>query len=133
MKAGRFYSKSYDMRHHPKCELLQEYYGGGIEGCAAYGRWNMLMEIIYDQDGLVKIDTELRRRWMARELRMQDTEELKEFLTACADCDLISAELLEAGSVTSKGICEQLEYSRQKAEAGKQGGNTKKAKTKAGA
>ena len=117
MKADRFFSVHYDMRHNPKIELLRDM-GGGM---AALGRWLALMSILYDVGGLYDISKPLKRRYLAKELELNDDDELREFLLMCADCELLSGELLELGHVVSPGISDQIEYQKKKSEAGKKG------------
>ena len=115
MKADRFFSVHYDMRHNPKIELLKDMGAGIVE----LGRWLVLMSILYDVDGLYDISTQAKRRYLVRELELQDEDALKAFLMNCAECDLISAELLEIGHVVSHGVSEQIEYYKTKSEIGR--------------
>lgn len=117
MKADRFFSVHYDMRHNPKIELLKDMGNGIVE----LGRWLVLMSILYDVDGLYDISTQAKRRYLMRELELKDEDDLKTFLTNCAECDLISGEMLEMGHVVSRGVSEQIDYYKQKSEAGKKG------------
>ena len=78
--------------------------GGGM---AALGRWLALMSILYDVGGLYDISKPLKRRYLAKELELNDDDELREFLLMCADCELLSGELLELGHVVSPGISDQ--------------------------
>ena len=116
MNADRFFSVHYDMRHNPKIDMLRDM-GGGI---VAFGRWLALMSILYDSDGLVDVTSKARKSYLMRELELT-SEELDEFLDACAECDLIDRELLGVGHVVSRGVCDQLEYHKRKSEAGKKG------------
>lgn len=116
MKAGRFFSVHYDMRHNPKIELLRDMQGGIV----AYGRWMVLLAILYDSGGVYVMDTPIKKRLLLKELEF-DSDGLEEFLKACAECELIDAGLLEVGHVASSGVCEQLEYYKTKSEAGKKG------------
>lgn len=116
MKADRFFSVHYDSRHNPKIELLRDMAGG----VAAYGRWLVLMAILYDVGGCFMVDTPIKRRYLMKELEL-DSDGLDGFLKACADCELIDSGLLEMGHVVSKGVCDQMEYRKQKSEAGKKG------------
>lgn len=128
MKADRFFSVHYDMRHNPKIELLKDMGGGIVE----LGRWLVLMSILYDVDGLYDISTQAKRRYLVRELELQDEDELRAFLTNCAECDLISAELLEVGHVVSRGISEQIEYYKTKSEIGRKAVEARWNKSKKG-
>lgn len=120
MNADRFFSVHYDMRHNPKIDILRDM-GGGI---VALGRWLALMSILYDSDGLIDITSTAKKRYLMRELEL-DADGLDEFLTQCADCDLIQPDLLGIGHVVSRGVCDELatkkQMHKQKSEAGKKG------------
>ena len=117
MKAGRFFSVHYDIRHNPKIELLRDMGAGIVE----LARWIALMSILYDVGGLYDVTTKAKRRYLIRELELADDEALTEFLANCAECELISGDLLSIGHVVSPGVSEQLDYYKQKSEAGKKG------------
>lgn len=117
MKADRFFSVHYDMRHNPKIELLKDMGNGIIE----LARWVVLMSILYDVDGLYDMNAKGKRRYLMRELEIATDDDLDEFLSICADCDLISGEMLEMGHVVSRGVSKQIDYYKQKSEAGKKG------------
>jgi len=117
MKADRFFSVHYDIRHNPKVELLRDACGG----MSALGRWIALMSILYDVGGVYDISSEMKHRYLRKELEFESGEELEEFLEAAAECELIDAGMLEAGRVASKGVTDQLEYSKKKSEAGRKG------------
>lgn len=125
MKADRFFSVHYDIRHNPKIELLRDM-GAGI---AELGRWIVLMSILYDVGGLYDITTQAKRRYLSRELELSE-EGLTDFLNNCAECELISADLLSLGHVVSPGVSEQLDYYNTKAEAGKKGAEKRWSKGK---
>ena len=116
MKAARFFSMAYDIRHHPKIDMLRDMQGGMV----AFGRWVALMGILYDAEGVYDLTPKVKRQYLMRELET-DEEGLRQFLFACANCDLLDLQMLEAGKVTSEGICNQLSYVKQKSEAGKKG------------
>ena len=113
MKADNFFPVSYSMPHHPKVENLRDICGGVL----AVGQWVILLCLLYDYEGEIELTT-LNRRMLAREL---ETDDLDGYLNALADCKLIDKGFLDAGFVTSRGVCDQLEYKRQKSEAGKKG------------
>lgn len=117
MKANRFFSVSYDIRHHPKVDMLRAEAGGVL----AFGRWVILLSLMYESDGRIDIGKSAVRKYLMRELETNDEAELGEFLQACADVDLISAEFLAQEIVTANSVCEQLDYYKQKSEAGKKG------------
>jgi hypothetical protein len=98
---------------HPKIQMLEDI-GGGI---VAFGQWVSLLCLLYDADGVIEL-TDPIRRFLASRLQ---TDDLDVFLRACAACDLIDKEMLTAGRIASNSVCEQLDYYRQKSEAGKKG------------
>lgn len=118
MKGGRYFSVSYDMPTHPKIEMLCDMCGGVV----AYGRWMRLLCLLYDGNGIIELN-DINRRFIAKRL---ETDDLDGFLRACAECGLIARDMLTAGRIASESVCEQLEYFRQKSEAGKKGGRPKK-------
>ena len=115
MKADRFFSVHYDIRHNPKIDLLRDLEGGMV----AFGRWMALLSILYDVDGLYDINSKAKKRYLAKELELRNEDDLDGFLHSCAECDLLSPELLDMGHVVSPGVSEQLEYYKQKSEIGK--------------
>ena len=115
MKADRFFSIHYDMRHNPKIELLKDMGNGIIE----LARWVVLMSILYDVDGLYDMNAKGKRRYLMRELEIATDDDLDEFLSICAECDLISGEMLEMGHIVSRGVSEQIEYYKTKSNIGK--------------
>ena len=115
MKADRFFSIHYDMRHNPKIELLKDMGNGIIE----LARWVVLMSILYDVDGLYDMNAKGKRRYLMRELEIATDDDLDEFLSICAECDLISGEMLDMGHIVSRGVSEQIEYYKTKSNIGK--------------
>ena len=115
MKADRFFSVHYDIRHNPKIELLCDLEGGII----AFGRWIRLMCILYDVNGLYDISAKAKRRYLVKELELKDDDDLRGFLQSCAECELLSGELLEMGHVVSPGVSDQIEFQKQKSEIAK--------------
>ncbi len=115
MKADRFFSIHYDMRHNPKIELLRDI-GDGI---TELGRWVVLMSILFDSDGLFDLNQRGKRQYLKRELEISTDESLDYFLGMCAECELISGELLEKGHIVSNGVSEQIEYYKTRSEVGK--------------
>lgn len=117
MKADRFFSVHYDSRHNPKIELLRDMGGGLVE----YARWIVLLALLYDSDGLLDLNAKGKKRYLMRELEFDSEDGLKTFLQDCAECNLISAELLELGHVVSRGVSDEIEFHNKKSAAGKKG------------
>ena len=126
MRADRFFSIHYDMRHNPKVELLKDMGNGIVE----LARWIVLMSILYDCDGLYDLNNSGKRRYLMRELEIGSEGELDRFLGMCAECDLISGELLKIGHVVSHGVCEQIEYYKSKTEVAKKAAQARWGKKK---
>ena len=117
MKAGRFFSVHYDARHNPKVDMLRDMGDGLVE----FGRWVVLLAILYDSEGLYDLNARGKRKYLMRELECASGEELDAFLGMCAECDLISGDMLGMGHVVSRGVSEQIEYYNKKSEAGRKG------------
>lgn len=88
-------------------------------GIIELARWVVLMSILYDVDGLYDMNAKGKRRYLMRELEIATDDDLDEFLSICAECDLISGEMLEMGHVVSRGVSEQIEYYKTKSNIGK--------------
>lgn len=126
MKADRFFSVHYDTRHNPKIELLRDMGDGLLE----FGRWIVLLALLYDSDGLYDMTAKGKKRYLMKELEISSDEELKEFLENCAECDLISSELLELGHIVSRGVSEQIDYYKTKSEVAKKAAQARWGKKK---
>lgn len=125
MNANRFFSVSFDIRHNPKVEMLSELQGGRM---AALGRWVALLSLLYDEGGSIMLDSDLKRRYLARELEL-DCEGLDGFLDDCAEVGLIElAAWADRRTVCSFSVVEEIAYRQAKSEAGKAGGRPRKAK-----
>ena len=115
MKADRFFSVPYDNRNDVKMRLVRKMLGG----YAGYGRWVALLGILYDQHGRLDMNDELWRGIIADELELDDVDE---FFDVLAQIGLIDAEMYHSMSVVvNGGVCEQLDYKKQKSEAGQKG------------
>lgn len=126
MKADRFFSIHYDMRHNPKVELLRDMGGGIVE----LARWVVLMSILYDSDGLYDINKKGKKRYLMHELEIGSESELDEFLGMCAECDLISGDFLGMGHIVSRGVSEQIDYYKTKSEVAKKAAQARWGKKK---
>ena len=120
MKADRFFSVPYDIINDFKiCRLM--HISGGI---VALGRWVALLGMLYDENGLLDLNDSVSREIVAQKLQLDDVDE---FMCQLSECRLIDGEVYHSlNHVTSHGVCDQLEYKKQKAEAGKMGGRPKK-------
>ena len=132
MEANRFFSVSYDVRHHPKLELLRRRLCATPgEGDAVLGCWVVLLCILYDAGGPVHADDPVVMAWLADELMLASTDATERFLTECARCGLIDAEAWETHRwVFSESVYRELEYRQTKVEAGKKSGESRRKKSK---
>ena len=120
MKADRFFSVPYDIINDFKiCRLM--HVSGGI---IALGRWVALLGMLYDENGLLDMNDAVSRQIVAQKLQLEDVDG---FMSQLAECRLIDGEIYHSlNHVVSHGVCDQLEYKKQKTEAGKMGGRPKK-------
>lgn len=122
MKADRFYSVPYDARNNTKVLMLRNIQGGIV----AFGRWQALLGMLYDQDGRIDTKNAGARLMLQHELELT-AEELDTFIADCIDCQLLSAEAWEQWQVVmSPKVLDQIEYHKTRSEAGKMGGRPKK-------
>ena len=119
MDANRFFSVPYDNRNDTRILRLRAKAGG----MAAYGRWVALLGMLYDDHGLLDMGDEATRWMVAREL---DLEDVDGFMDALASVGLIDRQIYEAqGHVMNDGVCDEIEYRKRKAEAGRKGSETR--------
>lgn len=104
----------------PKIQALMLQAGG----VAAYGRWHILLGLLYDSDGRIPLD-DVSRAVLQANMQV-DADGLQAFLDLCASLDLIDAGMLQRGTLTSNGVCRQLEYIAERRRTGKMGGRPKK-------
>lgn len=121
MNANRYFSVPFDAYDDYGMKLLRRKWGG----VAAYGRWHVLLGLLYDADGLIDCSDDASREMLADELELSATE-LNSFLADLASIDFISAESLGCGHVVSHGVCDELDYRKTKSEVGKKGGRPRK-------
>lgn len=128
MKAtNNYFTVPRDILSDPRIELMEELTGKGI---TALAWWIGLLSLLYYSHGLIDLTIQGQKRQIIRKLQMADEAELDSFLNACVTCKFIDGELLEAGHIVSRGVCEQLEYKQVKSSAGKQGGRPRKSTKK---
>lgn len=117
MDANRFFSIPYDATHDFKIRRLK-IKGGGI---IAYGRWVALLGMLYDEHGLIDLNDNATNMVVQMELELL-TEEMPKFFELLAEVGLIDSELYHSlNHVVNSGVCEELEYRKQKSEAGIKG------------
>lgn len=123
MKADRFYSVPYDARNNTKMLMLRNLQGGIV----AFGRWQALLGMLYDQDGRIDTKNTGARMMLQKELELSG-DELETFISDCIECDLLSGEAWQQWQVVmSTKVLDQIEYHKTRSEAGKMGGRPKKA------
>lgn len=122
MKGNRFYSIPYDARNDPKMRLLRMKCGGIV----AFGRWQALLGILYDEDATIDLSDETMHRVIEAELELNGSK-LDDFiqeLVAVGWLDGIAWESM--GKVHSKSVYEQLNYKEKQSESGAKGGRGRK-------
>lgn len=104
MQANRFYSIPFDGHNWADFKMLVRLEGDPPP--MTYGRLHILLGTLYQQGGRFEY-SELWQHLLADELAM-DHKHVPEFLEHCAAVDIISAEMLGRGVVTSQGVCNEL-------------------------
>lgn len=121
MDANRFYSVPYDARNDTAMLKLRRKHGG----IAAYGRWQALLGVLYDEGGTIDLSDEDNLAMVEQEIELEGAE-LDAFVESCVKYGLLSAELWGIGTIGSRGVCDELEYRREmrdkKSNAGRKGG-----------
>ena len=125
MDANRFYSVPWDGYNDIGMKKLRRKHGG----VAAYGRWHVLLGILYDAGGRVELDEDTMVL-LQDELEIENQAELNAFIDDLAGLDWISRELLDMGVMVSKGVCDQLEYRKSASYYGKKGAEKRWGKKK---
>lgn len=126
MDAKRFYSVPYDGYADYGVSVLAERYGLD----AAYGKWHILLGLLYDADGIIDIGNAMVRRMVANRLCLEDGEALEAFLELAAFVGYIDQRKLDEGVIMNEGVCAELEFRRQQRDNAQKGGRP--AKTKRG-
>lgn len=124
MDANRFFSVPFDNRNDVKMKRLRKRLGG----YAGYGRWVALLGMLYDEKGILDISNDDMREIVADELELDD---VGGFFSVLADIGLIDKELYHSMlHVVNHGVCDELDYRKQKSEAGKKSGAARRNKSK---
>lgn len=121
MEANRYYSVSYDEHSYPAVKRLQRHCGGIV----AYGRWEVLKQLLLDAGGVLNADDTSEFAFIAEELQT-DEAGLAAFCSQAAKLGLLSEEALLRGLIISQEIADLLAYKKQQAEHGKRGGRPRK-------
>lgn len=122
MKANKFFSIAWDVIFDPKMEMLGMLCRGlNVSGkVVAIGLWVSLLSLLYYNDGLIDMTKPARKPWLMNALGLSE-DDLTTFLKACESCELIDGDLLEVGHISNHGVCDEIEYHRQKSDAAKKG------------
>ena len=128
MNANRFYSIPFDARNDPAIKKLRRKHGGLV----AFGRYQALLGILYDQDNAIHLSDEDDLILVLEELEM-DEKELTAFLNSCAKFDLIDCDKFcqDYPVIASVGVQKELDYRKKKEVAGTKGGKKSGAVRKA--
>lgn len=128
MRGGRFYSIPWDAYNDFGMRRLRMLHG---DGPAAFGRWHILLGMLYDADGCILADDASTRIVLMSELEL-DEDGLDGFMHALATVGFIDGAAYEnRGSIVSPGVVEQIEYLDKKRRAASVGGRAKAAAAKA--
>lgn len=127
MNPNRFYSVPYDARNNTKILRLGVLQKGKMQ---AFGRWQALLGMLYDEHGLIDVSDDVTLQMVSNELCFSKSEQTIKFLDDCARAKLIEADLWGSmRHIVSRGVADEIEYKRGKAEAGKQGGKASRKQT----
>lgn len=119
MKGNRFYSIPYDARNDPNMKWLRRKFGGIV----AYGRWQALLGILYDQGGTVDLSDEVMRGIVSEELELKGSG-LDEWIKGLVAVGWLDQTAWESfGKIHSKSVCEQLAF--QEGQSNRRRGKTK--------
>lgn len=122
MKGNRFYSIPYDARNDPKMKVVRRKCGGII----AFGRWQALLGILYDEDGAIDLSDETMHGVIEEELELKG-DKLDEFIGALVAVGWIGREPWERERhVVSGSVYEQLSYKGKQSANGSKGGRGNK-------
>lgn len=127
MKGNRFYSIPYDARNDTKMQKLGKMQRGGK--VLAFGRWQVLLAILYDENGVVDLSDCTMRAIVREEMDFKTNDQMDSFFDDCSMVGLIDLVMwVEQRHVINKGVVEQLDYQQKKKSSGSQGGRGKKKK-----
>ena len=122
MKGNRFYSIPYDARNDPKMMLLRMKCGG----IAAFGRWQALLGILYDEDATIDVSDETMHRVIEAELELKG-DKLDDFIQELVAVGWLDRDAWETfGKVHSASVFEQLHYREAQSANGSRGGRGRK-------
>ena len=125
MNANRYFSVPYDGRNDVTIRLLRKRAGGIV----AYGRWVALLGMLYDSDGIIRLEVPGMSELLQEELDFSSQDELLAYLEDLADLDLIDLTAYkERNHVINAGVVKEIDYYRAKSEAGKAGNKKRWAK-----
>lgn len=122
MNGNGFFKVPYQGHQRPDMRMLCRAEGGLV----AYGRWHVLLGILYQSGGRLELN-DLTAGYLVDELEFDGLDGLSGFLKTLSEVGCIVPEFLERNVITSRGVCDQLEYLKRAKEAGAKGGRPKKA------
>lgn len=125
MKSNRFFTVAYDARNTSEMRYVRKRCGGLI----AFGRWMALLGILYEQDGGIDLADPVMFDVVKDELEIERDEELVELVDALAAVKWVDAAMWgESRHVISGSVCDQIEFRKSRASAGRKGGESTGAK-----
>lgn len=118
MKGSRCYSVHLDERNFPRVKYLRRKCGG----IAAYGRYHVLMALLYDYDALIDLSDAVTLGILEEELELGSEQALMSFLSQAARAGIIDEAQLEAENrVFSSEVWEQLDNKARRSDRAKKG------------
>ena len=119
MKGNRFYSIPYDARNDPSMKWMRRKFGGIV----AYGRWQALLGILYDQDGTIDLSDDVMQGIVEDELELKGSA-LADYIQGLVAVGWIDGLAWESfRKVHSSSVCEQLAF--QEDQSNRRRGKTK--------
>lgn len=123
MDPRTFYSVPYGARNTHNMKIVRMRCGGIV----AFGRWQALLGILYESDGVVDLSDEITRKVVEAELELKG-KQLDEFIEAVIAVGWVDLTLWRTMQhVVCKGVTDQLAYKQEQSSNGKKGGRPKKA------
>lgn len=128
VQGKRFYQVPWDAYSDFDMRRLRMLCG---DGPATFGRWHIMLGLLYDADGCILTDDTTSRIVLMSELELDD-EGLESFMQALIAVGFIDgAAYLERGSIVAPGVIGQIEYREKRRRAGAAGGKAKAENAKA--
>ncbi len=123
MRAGKFFDVpwyGFDEVGFRRLRLMRE--ARGFDPMAEYGRWHVMLGLLYADEGVIDYGDAVTKAAMAESLLL-DAVQLDEYVEdLCAVGFVDEAFLDEFGKLTSHGVCDQIAHKRSWSEKSAAGG-----------